>query len=125
MRFEKGDMVKLLKPAPFSLITLDVTGNDKNELAVNLRIDNTGHSMYNTGTTYHQTYSWPSSQIPVGLSSIACTLLIPEGNKPDSAGNASLGDFNNRNSNNTKHNMHLQRAQRLGNKLSTSDYGLL
>ena len=92
-------MVKLLKPAPFLLVTLNVTGDHENRPAVDLGIHNTCHGVYHAGASYYQTYARPSREVPVGLRGIACALLVTEGYKPDSAGSAGLGDFDNRNAN--------------------------
>lgn len=99
-------MVKFLKTAPFSLVTLNIASDNQKRPTIDLGIHNTSHGMDHPRPAYHQTYSGPSRQVTIGLGSIACTLLIPKGNKANSAANASFGNFDNRNANNAENNLH-------------------
>ena len=86
-------MVKFLKTAPFSLVTLNIASDNQKRPTIDLGIHNTSHGMDHPRPAYHQTYSGPSRQVTIGLGSIACTLLITKGNKANSAANASFGNF--------------------------------
>src|SRR5579859_1108286 len=118
-------MVEFLKPTPLFLVTLNVTSDYQNRPAIDLGIYDSCHGMYNAGPTNDQAHSRPSGEVPVSLCSVACTLLISKRNEPNSAGRASLGNLDDGNSNDAKDNVYLKRTERLSDKLSASDFGLL
>src|SRR5271154_6154420 len=102
-------MIELLESAHFSLVCLDVTGDDENGPTIDLSIHDSRHRMHDSWSTDNETDSGSSGEITVGLGSVARTLLIPERNESYSQSNASFGNLNDGDSDNPKYDADVQR----------------
>src|SRR5947207_7317425 len=103
-------MVELLKTTHLFLIGLNVPGNYQNGPTIDLGIHNPCHSMYNAWAANDKADPWPSSKVTVRLSRITSTLFITKCNETYSQCNTSFGNFDNRDADDTKNDLDLQRT---------------